>query len=236
MDRFRHAKFHRKRVFPYYLGMGLAMGCSRMKERRRNNRSTEWYNKTVLNDFSDEDWYENFRMKRENFFKLCSKLEHALAPASKTVEEPLELTKKVAIAIYWLASTAEYRTIGNLFGVAKSTVHECVHQVCDAITEHLLEEYVCFPEGERLKKIIKGYEEKWGFPNCGGAIDGTHIPIIAPIHSHGDYLNRKGFYSLILQGVCDHNYVFTDIDIGWPGRVQDARVFANSEIYLLKRR
>ena len=99
MDRFRHAKFHRKRVFPYYLGMGLTMGCSRMKERRRNNRSTEWYNKTVLNDFSDEDWYETFRMKRENFFKLCSKLEHALAPASKTVEEPLELTKKVAIAI-----------------------------------------------------------------------------------------------------------------------------------------
>jgi hypothetical protein len=40
-----------------------------------------------------------------------------------------------------------------------------------------------------------------GFPNCGGAIDGTHIPIIAPSESHGDYLNRKGYYSLIMQGV-----------------------------------
>ena len=53
-----------------------------------------------------------------------------------------------------------------------------------------------------------------------------------PDHSHGDYLNRKGFYSLIMQGVCDHQYIFRDINIGWPGRVHDARVFANSEIYL----
>ncbi len=79
---------------------------------------------------------------------------------------------------------------------------------------------------------MKGYQETWGFPNCGGAIDGTHIPIIAPVDSHGDYLNRKGYYSLLLQGVCDHKYIFRDINIGWPGRVHDARVFANSELFL----
>ena len=43
-----------------------------------------------------------------------------------------------------------------------------------------------------------------------GAIDGSHIPIIAPKESHGDYLNRKGFYSLILQlqiHVYQHQYI-----------------------------
>ncbi|XP_046544977.1 protein ANTAGONIST OF LIKE HETEROCHROMATIN PROTEIN 1-like [Haliotis rubra] len=87
--------------------------------------------------------------------------------------------------------------------------------------------------GDALKDVIRGYEERWGFPNCVGSIDGSHIPIIAPNFSHGDYLNRKGFYSLILQGVCDHNQMFTNINIGWPGRVHDARVFVNSDIYFL---
>ena len=98
--------------------------------------------------------------------------------------------------------------------------------VCDAIVEHLLEKYISFPTGSNLKQAIHGYEGIWGFPYCGGAIDGCHIPIKAPENSYGDYLNRKGWYSLILQGVCDYKYVFTDINIWWPGRVHDA----NSEI------
>jgi hypothetical protein len=58
-----------------------------------------------------------------------------------------------------------------------------------------------------LKNVVRGYEESWGFLNCGGAIDGTHIPIIAPSESHGDYLNRKDYYSLIMQGVCGNKYI-----------------------------
>ena len=82
-----------------------------------------------------------------------------------------------------------------------------------------------------MKNVVRGYEESWGFPNCGGAIDGTHIPIIALSESHGDYLNRKGYYSLIMQGVCDNKYISRDINIGCSGRVHDARVFVNSEIF-----
>ncbi|XP_063960432.1 uncharacterized protein LOC135153069 [Lytechinus pictus] len=50
-----------------------------------------------------------------------------------------------------------------------------------------------------------------GFPQVAGAIDGTHIPIIGPVNYHADYHNRKGWYSVILQAVCDHKYMFTDI-------------------------
>ena len=34
-----------------------------------------------------------------------------------------------------------------------------------------------------------------------------------------------------MQGMVDHLYRFTDVYIGWPGRVHDARVFGNSTLY-----
>ena len=39
---------------------------------------------------------------------------------------------------------------------------------------------------------------KFGFPQAA-AIDGTHIPIQAPVESTEDYFNRKHFYSVLLQ-------------------------------------
>ena len=36
---------------------------------------------------------------------------------------------------------------------------------------------------------------------------------------------------MLLQAVADHNYIFRDICIGWPGSVHDTRVFANSSLY-----
>ncbi|XP_075783621.1 uncharacterized protein LOC142829162 [Pelodiscus sinensis] len=70
----------------------------------------------------------------------------------------------------------------------------------------------------------------FGFPNCGGAIDGMHIPIHAPEHQASQYINCKGYFSVLQQAVCDHRGQFTDISVGWSGKAHDARVFHNSSV------
>lgn len=70
-----------------------------------------------------------------------------------------------------------------------------------------------------------------GFPQVVGCLDGCHIPIKAPQSHPEDYVNRKGFHSIILQALVDANYLFLDICVGWPGKVHDARVFRNSSLY-----
>ena len=65
---------------------------------------------------------------------------------------------------------------------------------------------------------------------CAGAIDGTHIAIIAPKEDHTDYVNRKGYHSVVMQALVDCNYLFRDV-IGWPGSVHNARILSNSTIY-----
>ena len=98
------------------------------------------------------------------------------------------MQKEVALTIYLLSTPTEYRTIGNLFGVAKSTTLKCIHRVYEALVENHLQEFVTIPTVNDVKDVIKGYDETWGFPNCGGAIDCTHIPIIGRSEAHGDYL------------------------------------------------
>ena len=179
--------------------------------------------------FSDNQWMENFRMTKATVKILCDDLRPSFPDQARSVREPLQLDHRVAIAVYWVASSAEYRTIANLFGVGKSTVHKCTHDVCTA--QNILDKYVQFPADDDLQHVIDGFDNTWAFPNCAGAVDGTHIPIIAPKSAHGDNVNRKGWYSIILQAVCDHNYIIMVLNVRLPERVHDARVFGNSGLY-----
>ena len=106
-----------------------------------------------------------------------------------------------------------------------------VHNVCRAIVDILLPRYICFPSGEDLQRTVDGFHAVWDIPQCAGAIDGSHIPILGPAENHTDYYNRKGWYSVLVQATVDHRYCFTDINVGWPGSVHDARVLANSSLY-----
>ena len=85
--------------------------------------------------------------------------------------------------------------------------------------------------GEKLCEVVHGFRVRWGFPQVVGAIDGTHIPITPEQDNRNDYYNRKGFYSIILQIVADYKFMINDICIGWPGKVHDARVLRNSQIF-----
>lgn len=70
-----------------------------------------------------------------------------------------------------------------------------------------------------------------GFPGVVGSIDGCHIEIKQPTNNAIDFYNGNERHSVVLQGVCDDTCIFTDVFIGMPGRVHDARVFRNSPLY-----
>ena len=59
-----------------------------------------------------------------------------------------------------------------------------VQRFVRAITNTLLKIYISFPTGESLNTVINGFEHKWRFPQCVGAIDGCQVPISAPLMNH----------------------------------------------------
>ena len=106
-----------------------------------------------------------------------------------------------------------------------------VVETCNAIATHLLPKYVTIPGRDKLKEIVDGFETCLGFPQAAGAIDGTHITMLCPNESASNYYNHRGQYSIIMQAMVDFRGLFMDVYIGWPGKVHDVRVFANSFLY-----
>lgn len=67
--------------------------------------------------------------------------------------------------------------------------------------------------------------------NVVGATDGSHISINKPKGHDSDYVNRKGQYSINLQGTVDHKKLFIDVYCGEPGSLHDARVLKRSSLH-----
>src|SRR5207247_268398 len=64
-----------------------------------------------------------------------------------------------------------------------------------------------------------------------GGIDGTHIPIKSPGGEDAElFRNRKGYFSINVQAVCDHEMVFTNVVSRWYGSAHDSRIFENSRL------
>ena len=74
------------------------------------------------------------------------------------------------------------------------------------------------------------FEEKWNFPHYIGAMDGKHFTIKCPINAGSTYFNYKHFNSIVLMAIVDADYKFIYVDVGCNGRVNDAGIFARSEI------
>uniref|UniRef100_A0A1A8ADX0 DDE Tnp4 domain-containing protein n=1 Tax=Nothobranchius furzeri TaxID=105023 RepID=A0A1A8ADX0_NOTFU len=103
---------------------------------------------------------------------------------------------RVALVLYKLASFDECRWIANQFGVHKSTVKKMVYLFCHGMVDS---------------------SHQNTDPGC---VDGSHIPCLPPSDGYRDFINRKGWPSYVLQGVCDDKYCFWSVSCKVPGSAQ----------------
>lgn len=193
-------------------------------------RSGAWWEQVYTN-WTDYEWQLNLKMRKTTFQQLCELLRPHLQGQLTTFRNLVPVEQLVALCIWRLATNVGFQTISHLFGIGQSTVVTIVNNVGSTIVSKELPLFIKTHAEDEFKLIIKGFRVKLGFPQCGGAIGGTHIGILVPTDSPADYCNSKGFYSVILQGVVDHCLRFWDISVGWPGKVSDATVLGNSSLY-----
>ena len=103
------------------------------------SRASTWW-ESIVPEFTNRQWVDNFRMSEETFMYLCNKMRPVLKRQDTNFRLCVPLKKIVAIALWKLATNGEYRSIGHLFGVSRTTVCRCVQQFCNAACKVLAPE------------------------------------------------------------------------------------------------
>ena len=88
--------------------------------------------------------------------------------------------------------------------------------------------YIYMPKKEESLRVFEDFEQVSYLPRVIGAIDGSHIRIIAPSEDEYAYVNRKRYHSINIQAVCNANLIFRDVVAKWPGSHHDSFILKAS--------
>ncbi len=180
-----------------------------------------------LDDLTETEFFHRYRFSKDSFRRIVDifrmDLEH---PTKRSNAISAELQLCVALRFYATGSFLE--VIGDTVCTSKASVSRIVDRVTSVICARL-SDFVKFPNN--VLPLQSGFHNIARMPGIVGAVDGTHVRIVAP---SGDqepyYVNRKGYHSVNAQFICDSRNRFLNVVADWPGSVHDSRIFAASNI------
>ena len=137
-----------------------------------HQRSCRWWEDVVLQSFQDRDWIENFWVRRSIFLYLCNQL--IMKPANEkqntTMRQRVSLEHKVAITLWVLTTTYEYRTVGHLFGVARNTSAWLSMRLVSLSWRHFFQYTYNFHQEMNWGMLWMASSKSWVWPNE------SHVP------------------------------------------------------------
>ena len=137
----------------------------------------------------------------------------------------------ILLALRFYASGSFLITCGDFCGVSVATASRIVKKVSEAIAG-LSRKYIHMPCSEEAQDRTKReFYDIARFPRVIECIDCTHIRLQSPGGGDAEFFrNRKGYFSLNVQAICNANLEFMDLVARWPGSTHDSTIFNYSRV------
>eukprot|EP00249_Psilotum_nudum_P008794 c21511_g1_i1 orf=771-2153(-) len=185
----------------------------------------------------DLEWRKNYRMGFASLTYLVEEL-RLFIESNKTdfVREPVDIKRAVAMVVHRLAHGESPKKIGDLYNLGASTVIKYTKIITGALASRrrVYSKYIVAPTEDRIRRLANGFNTVANLPNVCGAIGGTNIKLQSkPRNSYkpADYWSPRGFYSVLLQGVCDADGIFWDVCCNAPGGLDNATHLRASSLF-----
>ena len=96
-------------------------------------RSQFWFGHLVLSHYENNIWREHFRISRQSFRFVCDLVRPKLARQDTNMRRAIPVEKRVAVALWRLATGNSYRSTGLVFGVGRCTAMKLKDEFCSAL-------------------------------------------------------------------------------------------------------
>lgn len=201
-----------------------------MAARRRNFKERRDY----FNEYSDLELVRRFRLDSGGINFVAGLITNEISSGSMR-NHALTSLEKVLLTLRFLATGKMQLCNGDDMGVSQSSVSRAISCTIRSLSsERMVRRFIKFPT---TPDAIRHNQERFfqiaGFPGIVGAIDGTHVQIIAPKDNENEFVNRHHYHSLNVQVVFDAQYKLIDIIAKWPGSTHDARILSESGLRVL---
>jgi DDE superfamily endonuclease len=169
-----------------------------------------------------------FRLSRDEFSSLRDLVRaHLIATGRENVRVCPD--SRLSMTLRYLAGGL-YLDIAIAHRVSISTFYFVVDETLTDLDQTLSIEFP-FNSLERLERSSLGFfRGRSPLRGCVGALDGIAIKIFEPSAADAanpaTYYNRKGFFGLCVQAVCDFDYTFTFVSALCPGSTHGSVVRA----------
>jgi hypothetical protein len=190
-----------------------------------------------LEQLTEREFSQRYRLTKAMFTNLAelirNMVESTRSMAGRSKPIPVEL--QLSMALRFLAGGSVYDIV-DLHGVAYSSFYRCLWRTLIAIDAAL-------PLSFNITSDTEMTASEQGFASLTngvlrgivGALDGLAVkirkPTINDVPNPMDYWNRKGFFAVNVQAICDSNRVFRWFSASTCGSTHDATAFDATHLH-----
>ncbi|XP_058122773.1 putative nuclease HARBI1 [Anopheles coustani] len=181
-------------------------------------------------ELPDRAFIKSFRESKDIFVSILRDIEPRFAPVKG---RGLTVKEKLAAALRFLAEGSYQHGVGQdyVVAIAQPTFSASFQAILDAMEATLCPKWISLEMSSNEKQEARRYFfRKSEIPGIVMCVDGTHVPIIAPKINKDQFYNRKGFSSLNVMMLCDHQMNIRYVNARYGGANHDAHVWTVSNV------
>jgi hypothetical protein len=178
----------------------------------------------------DREFKQRFRPSKMTVANLLEEIGPAIEPKTnrnKSINARLQLL----ITLRFYATGAFQQLISDYIHINQSNVSRIIKRVTLQLGG-LSSQYIKMPTtNEEMSKTMFGFYAICQFPRVLGAVDCSHVKIQSPGGANAElFRNRKGYFSINVEAICDAELKLLHIIARWQGSVHDSTIFNNSPL------
>uniref|UniRef100_A0A1Y1KIP5 DDE Tnp4 domain-containing protein n=1 Tax=Photinus pyralis TaxID=7054 RepID=A0A1Y1KIP5_PHOPY len=142
------------------------------------------YMEHIVGGYTAQQFQQHFRISIDAYEHILSALGPQLQKTDPIGRSPINIEKQILAVIWLLATPDSYRSVGDRFDLAKSSLSVCFLRIIKLLNQ-LAPRIIKWPERQQLAVIKRRFSVLAGLNNVIGAVDGAYIQIKAPKEDSG---------------------------------------------------